>query len=128
MVVGAGAAAAAAAASVPVVSQAVSLEGFVVSQASSVGTESCCASLDLCPFVVAAEDLPRVARPPRSVALPRPRPPSARPPRVCLVFAAEASVPVVVVKVSFGLDLERSFFCLETSPHCEMVPDANELG
>ena len=129
VVVAAGAAAAAAAASVPVVSHAVSSEVFVVSQASSVGTESCCASLGLCPFVVAAEDLPRAARPPRSVALPRPRPPSERPPRVCLVFAVdEASVPVVVVNVSFALDFERSFFCLETSPHCEMVPGAEELG
>lgn len=37
-------------------------------------------------------------------------------------FEAGASAPVVVVKVSLALDLVRSFFWLETSPHCEMEP------
>lgn len=32
------------------------------------------------------------------------------------------SAPVVVVNVSLGLGL-GAFFCLETSPHCEMVPE-----
>lgn len=35
---------------------------------------------------------------------------------------------MVVVNVSLALDLVRSFFCLETSPHWEMVPGENETG
>lgn len=37
--------------------------------------------------------------------------------------------PVVVVNVSFlGLARVRSFFCLETSPHCEMVPETEKVS
>lgn len=79
------------------------------------------------PLVVAVEDLPRAAlRAPRSVARPRPRAPSVRPPLVGLAFVtAGESAPVVVVKVlSLALDLDFLSFGFDTSPHCEMVPDA----
>ena len=37
--------------------------------------------------------------------------------------------PVVVVNVSFlGLARVRSFFCFETSPHCEMVPEIEKVS
>lgn len=34
---------------------------------------------------------------------------------------------MVVVNVSLLFDLDLSFFCLETSPHCEMVPGTYRL-
>jgi len=96
------------------------------SETSSVGTERGWASGARVPLVVAGVDLPRAPpRPPRSVALPRPRPLSApRPPRAFRGPPAGNESPVVVVKVSglAGLGRARSFFGLETSPHCEMVP------
>lgn len=98
---------------------------LVVSQAldSSVGTESGWVSLVRAPLVGGATDRPLGApRPPRSVARPRPRAASGRPPRaIRLLFEAGTSAPVVVVKVSLDLALDRSFFW-ETSPHCEMEP------
>lgn len=106
-----------------------SLSFLVASQAleSSVGTDRGWFSLRR-PLVVAVEDLPRAApRAPRSVARPRPRAPSVRPPRVVRAFVtAGESAPVVVVKVlSLALDLAFLSFGLETSPHCEMVPGAD---
>jgi len=84
-------------------------------------------SLGRVPLVATWVDLPRAPPrpPPRSVALPRPRPPSEaiRPPRACLAAPAGADSPVVVVKVSFfAFGRARSFFCFETSPHCEIAP------
>lgn len=100
---------------------------LVVSQAldSSVGTDRGWCSLTRAPLVgaTATVDRPRVApRPPRSVARPRPRAASGRPPRAIRLLDVGTSAPVVVVNVSLALALDRSFFWLETSPHCEMVP------
>jgi hypothetical protein len=104
--------------------------GFVFhSDASSVGIERGSVSLGRAPLVVPRVDLPRAPpRPPRSVARPRPRPVSApRPPRAFRGAPAGMESPVVVVKVSaLALGRARSFLGLETSPHCEMVPVADE--
>jgi hypothetical protein len=101
------------------------------SAASSVGTERGSVSLTRVPLVVPWVDLPRAPpRPPRSVALPRPRPVSAlRPPRAFRGKPAGTDSPVVVVKVSaLPLGRVRSFLGLETSPHCEMVPMQKRTG
>lgn len=100
-------------------SSEVSFLGSLVPQAddSSVGTDKAELSLVPAPLVGAAEGRPRVLRPPRSVARPRPRPPSdtARPPRV-------ARGPVDVASFedagAWSLTLAReAFLGFETSPH-----------
>jgi hypothetical protein len=94
---------------------------FLAPQAgdSSVGTDSGWFSLFCVPFVVACAGLLRVLpRPPRSVALPRPRLPPSAPPRAPRAGRAAAESVVVDEKVSgFALVRVRSFFCFETSPH-----------
>lgn len=76
----------AAGASVVALGQAGVSSAFALSQAgdSSVGTERSLLLSLWVPFAPAETARPRVLRPPRSVALPRPRPPSrppSRPPR-----------------------------------------------
>lgn len=113
-------------ASSPVLISSRGLSSMGVSQAgdSVVGTDH--RSSLACPFVAAVAVV--APRPlgfplPRSVARPRPplaasRPP--RPPREGLL-ALESSTRGVLA-LSWGFDLDRSFFEFETSPHWEMVP------
>ena len=89
---------------------------------SSVGIDKAAFSLGPAPLVGAAAGRPRVLRPPRSVARPRPRPPSdaPRPPR-----AARGPVDVASFEGvgAWSLALAReAFLGFETSPHCETVP------
>ena len=95
----------------------------VVSHApdSVVGTDVSTFSLVREPFVCAA-DAPR-ALPPLPRSTPRPRPPlppsnPARPPRDTRGAWLVESPRVA----SLTLDLDRSFFVFETSPHCVIEP------
>ena len=88
---------------------------------SVVGTDGSTFSLLREPFVCAA-DAPR-ALPPLPRSTPRPRPPlppsnPARPPRETREVWFEESPRAA----SLTLDLERSFFVFETSPHCVIEP------
>lgn len=99
------------------------------SKDSSVGIEIGWVSLILTPLVVAGVDLPRAPpRPPRSTALPRPRPLSVpRPPRADRAPPAGVESGVELVSTSFfALGRVRSFFGFETSPHCGMVPTTSQ--
>jgi hypothetical protein len=95
---------------------------------STVGIETSAFSLRE-PFVCAA-DAPRPLLPPLPRSVPRPRPPlplskPARPPRETLDWFVESPKDVTVV--SFTLDLDRSFFAFETSPHCVIVPAGKSI-
>jgi hypothetical protein len=88
---------------------------------SAVGIDDSTFSLWREPFVCAA-DAPR-ALPLLLRSLPRPRPPlpasnPARPPRE----SREVWVGESLRGASLTLDLDRSFFVFETSPHCVMEP------